>query len=80
MDLRGNVISLKGVSDSNGRLAAMLSNAEKANWTKDIAMHSIIAIKGKNSEDQTQFSASFQMIKPMPLLAEASVENKESSY
>ncbi len=59
--LQGTRVHLDGVGDSNGRLAAFLSNAEKATWTKDVAMHSIVSMKGKNSEDLTKFQSSFLM-------------------
>ncbi|CAG18715.1 PilN domain-containing protein [Photobacterium profundum] len=59
----GNVL-LNGVGDSNGRLASLLSNAERSEWLKDVAMHSIEATKGINSEDLTSFKASFSMKTP----------------
>ena len=59
--LQGTKIHLDGVGDSNGRLAAFLSNAEKSMWTKDVAMHLIVSMKGKNSEDLTKFQSSFLM-------------------
>lgn len=59
----GNVL-LNGVGDSNGRLASLLSNAERSEWLKDVAMHSIEATKGVNSEDLTSFKASFTMKTP----------------
>ncbi|MEH6534495.1 MAG: PilN domain-containing protein [Photobacterium frigidiphilum] len=59
----GNVL-LNGVGDSNGRLASLLSNAERSEWLKDVAMHSIEATKGVNLEDLTSFKASFSMKTP----------------
>lgn len=59
--LQGTKVHLNGVGDSNGRLAAFLANAEKAKWTEDVAMHSIVATKGKNAEDLTKFQSSFLM-------------------
>ncbi|ELR63940.1 Type IV pilus biogenesis protein PilN [Photobacterium marinum] len=57
-------IAVNGVGESNGRLAAMLSNAEGSVWFKDVIMHSIIATKGKKNQDQIKFKASFVMTSP----------------
>jgi type IV pilus assembly protein PilN len=67
--LKGGKVLLNGVSDSNGRLASLISNAEDSEWLEDVAMHSIEATKGTNSESLTSFKASFSMKVPVMLVS-----------
>ncbi|MGF1760208.1 PilN domain-containing protein [Photobacterium sagamiensis] len=63
LTLKAGNVSLNGVGESNGRLASLLSNAENSAWLENVAMHSIIATKGKNAEELTRFKASFTMVR-----------------
>ena len=63
LTLKAGNVSLNGVGESNGRLALLLSNAENSAWLENVAMHSIIAAKGKNAEELTRFKASFTMVR-----------------
>ncbi|MDX1302593.1 PilN domain-containing protein [Photobacterium sp.] len=63
LTLKAGNVSLNGVGESNGRLASLLSNAEHSVWLENVAMHSIIATKGKNAEELTRFKASFNMVR-----------------
>ncbi|PSW04867.1 PilN domain-containing protein [Photobacterium lipolyticum] len=63
LTLKAGNVSLNGVGESNGRLASLLSNAENSVWLENVAMHSIVATKGKNAEELTRFKASFNMVR-----------------
>ncbi|OLQ78823.1 pilus assembly protein PilS [Photobacterium proteolyticum] len=61
VSMSSNRIAVNGIGDSTGRLAILLSNAEQSPWLEDVAMHSIVATKGDQAQDQTRFNASFTL-------------------
>ncbi|WP_299016869.1 PilN domain-containing protein [uncultured Photobacterium sp.] len=69
-------IAVKGIGDSNGRLATLLSNAEVSLWLKDVTMHSIVATKGEKEQDLTTFRASFTMTHPKESVQVVAVANE----
>lgn len=64
LNLKSQRVGLKGVGDSNGHLAALLGAAEQSKWFINVDMHSLVTTKGSQSEQLSQFNASFDLTVP----------------
>ncbi|PQJ68095.1 PilN domain-containing protein [Photobacterium angustum] len=64
LNLNSQRVGIKGVGDSNGHLAALLGGAEQSKWFINVDMHSLVTTKGSQSEQLSQFNASFDLTVP----------------
>ncbi|GAA05227.1 PilN domain-containing protein [Photobacterium leiognathi] len=64
LNLNVERVGIKGVGDSNGHLAALLGAAEQSKWFINVDMHSLVTTKGSQSEQLSQFNASFDLTDP----------------
>lgn len=79
VSLNSNRIVVEGTADSNGRLAALLSNAETSPWLDDVTMHSIVTTKGDKAQDLINFKASFSMVYPAGADGESAGKDKQGA-